>query len=38
MTTSDLTLVRRQLLGQSRAFRRSLYIRHVDAGSDGSPE
>lgn len=31
-------LVRRELLRQSRVFRRSLYIRHVDAGSDGSPE
>jgi len=37
-TTGEVRRVQRQLLRQSRAFRRSLYIRHVDAGSDGSPE
>jgi Ni,Fe-hydrogenase III small subunit len=38
VTTDEVGLVQRQLLSRSRAFRRSLYIRHVDAGSDGSPE
>lgn len=30
--------VQHLLLHKSRAFRRSLHIRHVDAGSDGAPE
>jgi formate hydrogenlyase subunit 7 len=40
MTASggEVRQLQRQLLRRSRAFRRSLYIRHVDAGSDGSPE
>lgn len=38
MSDARLAEVRRELLERSRAFRRSLHIRHVDAGSDGSAE
>lgn len=35
---ADLASTRHQLLRASRGFRRSLFIRHVDAGSDGAAE
>lgn len=39
MTASvDLVTTRRHLLRTSRTFRGSLFIRHVDAGSDGAVE
>ncbi|MGB8962535.1 MAG: NADH:ubiquinone oxidoreductase [Pseudonocardiaceae bacterium] len=37
-TDEAVELVRRQLAARVRMFRRSLHIRHVDAGSDGSEE
>lgn len=36
--TADLATTQRHLLRASRSFRRSLFIRHVDAGSDGAAE
>lgn len=40
MSTSrdDLEATRAALLGRTRSLKRSLYIRHVDAGSDGAAE
>lgn len=35
---ADLEPVRASLAGQARALRRSVHIRHLDAGSDGSEE
>ena len=35
---SDLDATRRSLAGRVRALRRSVHVRHVDAGSDGSDE
>lgn len=35
---ADLPPPRRHLLRASRSFRRSLFVRHVDAGSDGAAE
>ncbi|HEX4102639.1 MAG TPA: NADH:ubiquinone oxidoreductase [Pseudonocardiaceae bacterium] len=37
-TAEAVELLRRQLAARIRRFRRSLHIRHVDAGSDGSEE
>ncbi|MEV7502302.1 NADH:ubiquinone oxidoreductase [Streptomyces sp. NPDC093018] len=37
-TDEALTGLRRELARRTEAFRRSLHIRHVDAGSDGSEE
>ncbi len=37
-TEENLAVLRRDLRARSRAFGRSLHIRHVDAGSDGSEE
>jgi Ni,Fe-hydrogenase III small subunit/ferredoxin len=34
----ELEQVRRELARRTRALRRSIYVRHVDAGSDGSEE
>ena len=38
MSDAELQAVRESLLARSRSLRRSLFIRHVDAGSDGGPE
>lgn len=38
MSDRELRDVQDRLLARSRAFRRSLHIRHVDAGSDGAAE
>jgi Ni,Fe-hydrogenase III small subunit/ferredoxin len=37
-TDAELAAVRRRLLERTRALRRSVHLRHVDAGSDGSEE
>jgi Ni,Fe-hydrogenase III small subunit/ferredoxin len=37
-TDDAVDLLRRQLVARVRLFRRSVHIRHVDAGSDGSEE
>jgi Ni,Fe-hydrogenase III small subunit/ferredoxin len=37
-TDEAVDLVRRQLAARVRRFRRSVHVRHVDAGSDGSEE
>ena len=36
--TAELQAMRRQLAERTRALRRSIHIRHVDAGSDGTEE
>jgi Ni,Fe-hydrogenase III small subunit/ferredoxin len=37
-TEAELATVRRQLLARTRVLHRSVHLRHVDAGSDGSEE